>query len=727
MQLEKYDPNLPAVAAPPAGSYYAPDATPAEAATPLSHYLWILKRHRWKILSFVGVAVFCTWIVSSRMTPIYESTATIDVDRQAPAGVIGQEATPTAVWDADQFLATQVRLIQSDSVLRPVVQKYRVESSEEQSNQRNTRNDTVRLGDLRVARPPNTYLLLISYRSPDREMAAEVANAVAQSYIQHTWNIRYKTASGLSDFMQKQLEELKVKMEQSGERLVRFERELNVINPEEKTNILSARLLQLNTEYTRAQSERVGKEAAYNSIKNGMLEAAQVSSQGESLKRIGERLDEARQKFAEVKAHFGPNHPEYKKAAGQLLEIQRLQQEAARNTGRRVEIEYNEAVNRELILQKAVSESKADYDRLNARSYEYQTVKREAEADKKLYEELVRKIREAGINSSFQNSAIRLADPARTSGTPVSPNTKRNVVLAFVFSSLLALATAFMSDRLDDTIRDPEQVALSLKSQVIGSLPVVKPWRGRVGLVSTNGHGPGSDLAPKPRERDQATASFDEAIGMLRSSILLTDFDRRLHSLMITSAAPGEGKSTIAAHLAVAHAQQKKKTLLIDGDLRRPSVHRLFGLTPKKGFSDVVLNGTLWQEATIKPGQLPELDILPAGHSSRIGIDLITNGLLRILEESSKEYDLVVLDSPPLLGLAEPLQMATVADGIVVVALAGQTSRKAVNLVVSTLRRLRANVIGLVLNEVTKDLTDLYYYDGYYKRYQTYYGGNNHG
>jgi len=176
----------------------------------------------------------------------------------------------------------------------------------------------------------------------------------------------------------------------------------------------------------------------------------------------------------------------------------------------------------------------------------------------------------------------------------------------------------------------------------------------------------------------------------------------------------------------VAHAQQKKKTLLIDGDLRRPSVHRLFGITPKKGLSDFLMNGTLWQEVTVRAEHLPELDILPAGRGSRIGVDLITNGLLRIMEESSEEYDLVVLDSPPLLGFAEPLQMATVADGVLVVVLAGQTNRKAASLVVGTLRRLRANVVGLVLNEVTRDLSDLYYYDGYYKRYQKYYSNNTH-
>ena len=171
------------------------------------------------------------------------------------------------------------------------------------------------LKKLKVTRPPNTYMLLISYRSKDKRLAADVANAIAQSYLAHTYNIRYRAAAGLSQFMERQLEELRAKMEKSSAALAQFERELNVINPEEKTSILSARLLQLNTEYTKAQADRVRKEAAYNSVQGGSMEAAQVSTQGEALSKLTESLNEAQQKFAEVKTRYGANHPEYKRIA----------------------------------------------------------------------------------------------------------------------------------------------------------------------------------------------------------------------------------------------------------------------------------------------------------------------------------------------------------------------------------------------------------------------------
>ncbi|MCC7176734.1 MAG: polysaccharide biosynthesis tyrosine autokinase [Bryobacterales bacterium] len=725
MAEQKLERNLPAVmeqyaAAAPYMMHAPMEAEPEEATIPLSHYLWILKRHRWKILSFVAASVLAAVVISNRLTPVYESTATIDIDRQTPTGVIGQEAVRSTTNDADQFLATQIKLIQSDSVLRPVVEKFNLrqipgELEVPPAGSGHAEDAPVVLKKLKVSRPPNTYLLLISYRSSDPQLAAQVANAAAGSYLEHTYNIRYKSSASLSAFMEKQLEELKANMERSSAALAQFERELNVINPEEKTSILSARLLQLNAEYTNAQADRVRKEAAEQSVRSGSLQAALVSTQGESLRKLTERLNDAREKFAEIKTHYGSNHPEYRKAAAQAAEVEKLLADTTANIRQRVGIEYAEAVRREGMLQKAVQETKAEWDSLNARSFEYQALKREAEADKALYEELVRKIKEAGINASFQNSAIRIADSARPAVKPVFPNLKLNVLLAFLFSSLLAVGMAVLSDVLDNTVRDPEQATRMLRTEVVGTLPVVKNWRGRLGpmpaaaasraLVPVNGNG------------DRSLTGYDEAIRTLRNSILLADFDRRIRSLLVTSASPGEGKSTIAAHLAVAHAEQGHRTLLIDGDLRRPSVHRRFEVPSAVGLSNVLLAEMPWQQAIVRLPATPNLDVLPAGPSSRRAADLVGRGLQELLDEAGFEYDLVILDAPPLLGFAEPLQMATVVDGVVVVTRAGETSRKAVASVITTLGRLRATVVGVVLSEVHKEMSDSYYYYSHYNKY----------
>ena len=720
----------PAQTLPVPGDYYrsgpAWEPEPQEApAVPLSHYLWILKRHRWKIVSFIIATMTATWVISSRITPIYESTTKVDIDRQTPTGVVGQEAMRTVTNDADQFLATQINLIQSDSVLRPVAMQYNLLTLEGQTQGTDDApadaEAPVLLKKLKVTRPPNTYLLLVSYRSPDRRLAADVANAVARSYLEHTYNIRIKSSANLSAFMERQLEELRAKMERSSSALIQFEKELNVINPEEKTSILSARLLQLNTDYTKAQSERIGREAAWHSVQGGSMDAAAVSSQGEILKKIAERLNDAQQKFADVQTHYGENHPEYRKAANQLTELQRQFQSAKESIVKRVEVEYREATNRESMLQKSVAETKTEFDRLNARSFQYQSLKREAEADKTLYEELIRKIKEAGINAGFQNSNIRIADNARPAKKPFFPDLQLNLFLAFLFATLLAVGAAVLTDTLDTTVRDPEQVKAMLNTEVIASLPQVKSWRGKLATASTGEAASEKALVKREGSAIRTVTGFEEAVRTLRNAILLGSFDHPLKSLMVTSASPSEGKTTTAVHLAIAHARQKHKTLLIDGDLRRPGVHRKLNLDPESGLGAALQNGMLWQEKVITLDAVPDLDVLPAGRNSRSAADLIGGGLRRILEEAALRYDLIVVDAPPILGFSEPLQMAITVDGVVVVARAGETNRKAVTSAVGSLQRLRANIVGLVLNEVTKDMSDSCYFYGHYGSNYKYY------
>ena len=723
----------------PPSVYSEPDLE--QPGVPLSHYLWILRRHRYKIMAFVAVCVFGTYFISTRLVPIYEAVTTVDVDRQAPPGVVGQDSQRAGTLnDADQFLATQIKLIQSDSVLRPVAEKYNLLEREKQFRddvpKESTANAPVLLKKLRVTRPPNTYLLLISYRSPEAILAAEVANAIANSYIEHTYNIRIRSSSSLASFMEKQIEELRAKMEVSSAALLRFEREMNIINPEEKTNILSARLLQLNAEYTTAQGDRVRKEVAYQTAKTGTIEAAMSSTQGETLKKLMERHNEAAQKFSQIKEQYGVRHQEYKKADAEVRELSQQVEAGRRNILKQAELEYQESAHRENILRQAVAESKTEYDKINARSFEYQQLKREAEADKQLYEELVRKIRESSINAGFQSNSIRLADSARPPVKPVFPNMPLNLTLALLFSAMAAVAAAVASDAMDKTIRDPEQIAQTLNVEVLGSLPMVreKEFRPRLAAVANpQGKPPGTALvlSSNGNAASRASASgsltlFEESMRTLHSSILLSDLDQGVHSLLVTSTAPGEGKSTTAAYLAISNAEQGHSTLLIDGDLRRPSIHRIFGISSTTGLSSVLLEQTPWRQAVAKLESHPNLDILPAGPSSRRAPDLVARGLEAMVEEAGREYSMIVIDSPPFLNFAEPLRMSTIVDGVLLVTVAGQTDRQAVASVVATLKRVRANVVGLVLNKVTRDLTEHYHYYGYYgyygKKYASYYG-----
>lgn len=663
--IEAPAPNLPA--------RYSTGSEPQGTAASMPDYLWSVRRHFWKILLFAGLCAAAALWISAAMTPLYESTATVDVDRVAPAGVLGQEAVRPAVSDADQFLATQVKLIESDAVLRPVARRYGLAGA--------WKDAPLRLEDLRISRPPNTYLLRIGYRSPRARLSADVANGIARSYMDQTYALRFQASAALAAFMEKQLGELKGKMELSSAALARFERELGVLNPGERTGILSARLLQLNTEYTNAEIDRVRKEGAWQSVAGGTLEAAQVSTQGDALKRLLERLDEVRQKFTEVKAHYGANHPEYRKASAQVDEVERQLRQARENAARRVEVEYRESVRREAALGKAVAAGKAEFDRLNARSFQYQALKQEAEGDKKLYDDLLRKIREAGINAGFENSAIRIADAARPAGEPVSPKTGLNVVLALLFAGLLASALAVARESVHHSVRDSRQIAAMFQTDVMGVLPDARPWNRRL---------------PPPLDM---RGGFEAAVGSLRNAILLGQWDRPLKSLMITSAAPAEGKTTAAVHLAVAHARRQRKTLLIDADLRRPSVAGRLGIDPGGGLAEALHNGFLWRKELIRIAQLPDLDVLPAGAADAQAADLLGARLAQILRDAADSYELIVIDAPPVLAFPEPLEMAAAADGVVMLTRAGTTSCAALGSALDALGRVRAPVLGIVLNQ----------------------------
>jgi capsular exopolysaccharide synthesis family protein len=222
--------------------------------------------------------------------------------------------------------------------------------------------------------------------------------------------------------------------------------------------------------------------------------------------------------------------------------------------------------------------------------------------------------------------------------------------------------------------------------------------------------------------KDRHLTTYDEAIRTIRSSVLLTDFDRRIKTLLITSATAGEGKSTTASHLAHSHAEQGHRTLMIDCDLRRPSQHRIHGITLGLGLSNVLNGEMTWREVVNRPLNNSALSVITAGPPSRKAADRLGT-FLAGLEEMANEYDLIVLDGPPLLGFAESLQLAAAADGVAVVTRAGDTNRKAVAAALSTLTHLRANVVGLVLNQVKRSHSDHYYYYGYYGKYYKRYVG----
>jgi succinoglycan biosynthesis transport protein ExoP len=704
----------------------------SEVQLPLSHYVWLVRTHWIKMLAFIAFAVFATAMVTARLTPQYEAKATLYLDRNAAKNIVGQDSQSGSAnkGDTDNYITSQILIVQSDAVLRPVAEQFKLQAAAKDSSEESRRraaklnNAPVTLPGLSVTRPPNTYMLAVTYRSPDPGLSADVANAVANSYVNRVFELRIRTSKTVTKFMADELTTLEDKTKASEEKVAQLEKELAVINPDQKTSLASAALGQLTTQYGNVQMERVKAESVYDALQAGDLDSALASPLGSRIADDNAKLKAAQDSFAEARLRYLPKADQYQRAEAAVKQLESQITKDVTSARNQANSEYVTQKTQEDLVQKKLAEAKEVYDRLNLSMLDYQQAKQEATADRTLLDELTKKIRENEINAGFQNDMVRIADEAKPNVNYVYPKKQLNLLVAFFVSTVLAFVGLVATDRVDTTVRNPEQVSQSLKARVIGGLPMMKKWRATPTLAllqnaSLMEAGVGGD--GKSGQTRNQLSGFEEAVRTLRNSIMLTDFDRRLKCILMTSASPSEGKSTVAAHLAIAHAEQGHRTLLIDGDMRRPSLHKLFGVPNLVGLSKVLEHHTDWHEVLIKPRPDLDLQIMPAGPSTRRAADLVGQALPKLLDQAREEYDLVILDAPPLLGFPEPLQMAASVDGVIVVTRAGQTERRAVAAVLNTLGHLRANVVGLVLNEVKKEMGSGYYYYGY-GYYGKYYG-----
>jgi polysaccharide biosynthesis transport protein len=670
-----------------------------EAGSSLLHLVELLNRHKWKMLALVVLLTVAAGFVTSRMEPLYESTAEVRIDRHSSGGLIGLEAGQTIpISDMDQIMATQVEIVQSDPVLRPVADKFNLLDSERQLKGlsaveiQRRRASPVVLRRLKITRPPNTYLIRITYRANDPRLAADVANAIALSYTTHAFDYRDRAFEQVSDSIRRELSALKSRMEQSTGNLAQFEKELNMVDPEQGSTIQTARLKQLNEEYTKAQTDRLKKEAVLNTVQDSStVAAAEAAGHGDTLERAIERLNTAQQQFAGVRAVYGDNYSEYRKAKEQVEELQRHVKELTADAGDRAKVEYQQALGSEERLGAVVHSAKTEVEGLSARALQYQQIKSDAENDKKLYADLERRAAEASINNQFQDAIIQIAAPALPADRKVFPNLPSNLAIAFVLSSVLSVIWVVLADAVDVTLSDPEDVAKRLDVQVLGVIPATRNLMNPVALATAD-DGPNKKSA-------QALERFRESIRGLRTSIGLANLDRPVRSLLVTSAQPSEGKSTTAANLALSFAQVGKRVLLVDADLRAPSIHRHFDTGTESGLSDVLAGRVSWQEVMVRIDPW-ELYVVPAGPVSRRAADMFVQAASQLFEEVSREFDIVLVDAPPLLGFAESHLLASMADSVIVVTKAETTSGKTVSKALDALIRDRANIMGLVMTQV---------------------------
>ncbi len=686
----------------------------AQAGVSLRYFGTRIRRYTRTIVGLMALSMVAAFLVTKAIQPLYESTVTLKIERRSNNGYIGVQSLLPPAGDSDQLMNTQLDLIQSDSVLRPATEQFHLLDLENQfkglspEEQARKRDSPIKLKRLTVTHVPNSYLLRLSYRAPDAVLAADVVNTIARSYMTHAFDTRDRSSDLVAQVVNRQMEDLRNKMSASAQALVQFEKELKLVDPEARVSMLSSRLLQLNTDYTAAQADRLRKEAVLEATKTGTVAAAEASGHGQPLERIVDRTNEARERFATIRSIYGENHPEYKKAFTEKNELEAQLKELQSNSQQRVEADYRQALTREQLSATLLSQTRNEVERLAARSYDFVQLKREAENYKKLYEDLQRVTREEEINRTFQDNIIQVADAARPSVKPVSPKLGIIMAVAFLLSGFFGFLACTLHDSLTAKLVSAEDARHNLNLHVLGTVPKLTKSQ-----LLLPGRADGSALLGDGTAQPQADNSldFEDAIRHLRNSLDLSEGGSQLRSLLLTSSVAGEGKSTIASGLALAYATTGRKTLVIDADLRRPSLHTLFGTSRDNGLADVLSGTTSWQDNMIKVAREP-LYFLPAGKLSRRALDRIGAALPGLLDELCGEFDLVIIDGPPLLGVPETIQLAKCAGGVLMVARSGSSKVPLINEAASPLVRVQANVVGLVLNQVKQDrlFKDLRYY-----------------
>ena len=639
-------------------------------------YLDAIYWRKWMVLGIVAAAVAGTWLVTLLRPKMYESTATLRVER------VGSGSEPAAA-DMDRVVATHARMVASDAVLRPVASKFKL--SEDGGRASNSKG-TVRLRGLQVSRPPDTYLIQVTYRHRDPEIAAAVANEIAATYVQRVRAARDGGDATLASESQRQLEELRRRMEEGNAALAEYQRRIGDMDPDGKTNVLAARMLQLNTDYARAQAERAEKQAAYDTVRTGMPEAAEASAHGDLVKKLLERHADASQKLSDVKALYDENHPEYKRLSALLRELDEQLKTQYPKAVQRAESDLRQARLREANLKAAYESSKAEVDRVSAQAVEYRALKQRAEADRALYEQVSRKLGEAEIESGLQGAPVRLADAARPDYKPVTPNVALNCAVALFSSLLVGCAAAIVIERRRERIRGVDQLKTLCDVELVSVLPAVARWRGKEGaaMFSSDSH--------KLKRGDLAMARYREDVRMLRNGL---DSAR---VFAIISPEAREGRSRLAFELASAFASGGRRTLLVDGNLRAPVLHAtLYPTCPENGVASAIAGVTGWRGALMPAldGNAP--DLLPAGMPDPRSSDLLHQNISDLLGDAASEYDRVVVDTPPFLRSSESLDILRCVDAAIVVARAGETGRKQLEAMMHYLRRMGARVAAAVL------------------------------
>jgi succinoglycan biosynthesis transport protein ExoP len=726
------------------------NALPSQEST-LREYMRVLIKRKWLVILVIVGIFMSVAIASLRQTPVYDAVGRIAVNKADSNLISFKDSAPDTDYVYEQSdLDTEVRILQSDLMALQVIRQLNLDkrpefggrSDQKQANlvadplQTDSKRASALLagfhGKLRVALIPNTRIMEIHFTSTDPQLAASAVNTLAATYVEQNFKTKFESTMQASDWLSKQLVDLQMKVETSQEKLVRYQKEHEILGMDEKQNIITEKLDELNKEMTMAESDRMQKEAVYRQTQSSdpdVVAAAIIadttgtgSGAGSGLlDKLREQQANLKIQIADLNTQFGPSYPKIAQLNNQLKEIDRQLQTETNKAVDHLKGQYQAALQRENMLRGSFDQQKQEANKLNESAIEYSILKRDLDSNRTLYEGLLEKLKEAGVTAGLRSNNFRIIDAARVPTAPSEPNIPRNLSFALVLGVISGVGLAFLLENMDNTVRTPEQ------AQVISGLPSL----GMIPLGSKSGnHGPsGKRLALTASKEVVETVTqirpqsqMAESYRALRTSLLLSNLGAPPKVIMVTSARPQEGKTTTSINTAIVLAQKGVRVLLIDADLRRPSVHKTLGMGPRSGLSNVLTgSATVQQTITLSP-ILSNLYILPAGTPPPNPAELLASANMKeLIDQLRGQYDHIVIDTPPTLSVTDAVVLSPRADATILVIRSGQTTKQALRRSRDILMQVNAHVAGVLLNAVDLTSPDYYYYYEYQGKYGAYY------
>lgn len=701
--------------------------------TTIRDYWLILSKQRWTIVAFAAVVLILTTIATFKATPIYDAVGRIALNRESADALPFKDNAPNPT-DEDYTIAmeTQVRILHSDNLAMRVIRKLGLDNNPSftgvvkapapagelptNSPSIDTREETKLIdtfrGGLKVATVNNTRLIEIHYLNSNPRLAADIVNGIVSSYIEQNYQTKFESAMQTSDWLSRQLADLKLKVETSQEKLIRFQRDKGIVGIDEKQNLTTSKLDELSRELTATEADRIQKEANYELAATGNPELM-ARSPSEMLGHLRERESTLKQDYALLKTQFGPNYPKVVEIKNQLDQVEGDINAEVKRMATQIKNEYLAAQQRENMVLARMEEQKREANELNQNAIEFNILKRDVDANRQLYEGLLQRLKEASLEAGLRSNNIRVVDSARVPLSPTSPDIPRNLGIGLILGLCGGVGLAFLLESLDNTVRTPEQAELASGLPALGVVPqflradTARLQPAKLSLANGENATGRAELISQLRPNSEAA----ECYRSLRTSILLSALDSPPKVLLVTSPLPQEGKTTTSVNCAIVLAQRGSRVLLVDADLRRPGVHRAFGFDRKGGLS-TVLTGSTPIESVLKTYPLvPNLSILPAGPPPPHPAELLDASKMRsLIAQWRKEYDHVIIDTPPALSVTDPVLLSVEADSIILVIRSGKTTKDALRRAGELLWQVNARIMGIVVNGIDLGSPDHYYY-----------------